>query len=203
MSTEDSKDALLARLGRTEDWSVAGRDFREVFSEFYPLVLRYFVHQGFGEEDSRDLAQETMLRVYRNLPAFSGDAQLGTWVFQVTANVSRNAVRTRARHQRNVPEALLGEWTDREADPVDESEGPLRELLTGERSKILTEALRELPPQMRRCVELRVHRDLKYREIAELMRISIETVKAHLFQARQILRSRLSGYFDDTGSGER
>jgi RNA polymerase sigma-70 factor (ECF subfamily) len=202
MSTEDSKDALLARLGRTEDWNVAGRDFREIFSELYPLVLRYFVHHGFGEEDSRDLAQETMLRVYRNLPAFSGDAQLGTWVFQVTANVCRNAVRTRARHKRSVPEAPLDEWTDREPDPVDAREGPLREILTGERAKILTEALRDLPPQMRRCVELRVHRDLKYREIAELMRISIETVKAHLFQARQILRSRLSGYFDD-GSGER
>ena len=87
MSRGDSKDALLARLGRTEDWSVAGRDFREIFSEFYPLVLQYFARQGFGEEDSRDLAQETMLRVYRSLPAFSGDAQLGTWVFQVTANV--------------------------------------------------------------------------------------------------------------------
>ncbi|HSJ75743.1 MAG TPA: sigma-70 family RNA polymerase sigma factor, partial [Gemmatimonadales bacterium] len=156
MPTEDSKDALLARLGRTEDWSVAGRDFREIFSEFYPLVLRYFVHQGFGEEDSRDLAQETMLRVYRSLPAFSGDAQLGTWVFQVTANVRRNAVRTRTTHKRNASAAPLNEWTDHEPGPVDESEGPLRELLTGERAKVLTEALRDLPPQMRRCVELRV-----------------------------------------------
>jgi RNA polymerase sigma-70 factor, ECF subfamily len=202
MSTEDSKDALLARLGRTEDWSVAGRDFREIFSKFYPLVLRYFVHQGFSEEDGRDLAQETMLRIYRNLPAFLGDAQLGTWVFQVTANVCKNAVRTRATHKRST-EAPLDVWTDHEPDPVDEGEGPLRELLMGERAKILAEALRDLPPQMRRCVELRVQRDLKYREIAELMRISIATVKVHLFQARQILKSRLAGYFDDGDSGER
>jgi hypothetical protein len=53
MPMENSKDTLLARLGRTEDWSVAGRDFRQIFSEFYPLVLRYLVHQGFDEEDSR------------------------------------------------------------------------------------------------------------------------------------------------------
>ena len=198
MPTEDSKDALLERLGRTGDWTVAGRDFREIFSEFYPLVLRYFVRHGFGEEDSRDLAQETMLRVYRSLSAFSGDAQLGTWIFQVAANVCRNAVRTRATHKRNASEAPLAEW----ADHSDEGDGPLRELLTGERAKILAEALRDLPPQMRRCVELRAHRDLKYREIAELLRISIETVKTQLFQARQILRARLTSYFDD-GSGER
>lgn len=203
MPTEDSKDALLARLGRTEDWSVAGRDFRQIFSEFYPLVLRYFVQQGFGEEDSRDLAQETMLRVYRSLPSFSGDAQLGTWVFQITANVCKNAVRARTTHKRNASQGPSEESMDLGPDPVDEGEGPLRELLMGERAKILAEAFRDLPPQMRRCVELRVHRDLKYREIAELLRISIETVKAHLFQARQILRSKLAGYFDDEGSGER
>lgn len=196
MPTDDSRDALLARLGRTEDWSVAGRDFREIFSEFYPLVLRYFVRQGFSEEDSRDLAQETMLRIYRSLPDFSGDAQLGTWVFQVTANVCRNAARMRAAHKRSASEAP----PDEGEDLPDEGDGPLRELLTGERARILTEALRDLPPQMRRCVELRVQRDLTYREIAELMQISLNTVRAHLFQARQILRSRLSTYFNDGGS---
>ncbi len=48
---------------------------------------------------------------------------------------------------------------------------------------------------MRRCLLLRVDQDLKYREIAELLRISIETVKAHLFQARQLLRVRLETDF--------
>jgi len=198
MSTENSKEELLARLGRAGDWSVAGRDFRQIFSEFYPLVLGYFAQQGLDEEDSRDLAQETMLRVYRNLPSLTGDAFLGTWIFQITANVYRNAVRTRSTRKREAPEVPL-EGTPH---PVDEGEDPLRGLLTGERAKVLAEALRDLPPQMRRCVELRI-RDLKYREIAELLRISIDTVKAHLFQARQILRSKLAGYFDDSGAGDR
>jgi RNA polymerase sigma-70 factor, ECF subfamily len=203
MPTEKSKEALLARLGRTEDWSVAGRDFRQIFSEFYPLVLRYFIRQGFGDEDSRDLAQETMLRIYRSLSSFSGESHLGTWVFQVAASVHKNAVRTRSTRKRDVVEVSVEHGPESGVDPVDAGEGPLLDLLTGERSQVLAEALQGLPPQMRRTVELRVHRDLKYREIAELMRISIETVKAHLFQARQILRSKLAGYFDEPGSGER
>ena len=54
-----------------------------------------------------------------------------------------------------------------------------------------------LPAQMRRCVELRVHQDLRYKEIADLMQVSIDTVKAHLYQARQQLKGKLSGYFAD------
>ncbi|HYU33794.1 MAG TPA: sigma-70 family RNA polymerase sigma factor [Thermoanaerobaculia bacterium] len=203
MSTEESKEALLARLGRTGDWSVAGRDFRQIFSEFYPQVLRYFAQHGLGEEDSRDLAQETMLRIYRNLPSFTGEAVLGTWIFEITANVYKNAVRTRSTRKRESPEVSLEEGIEGESHPVDEGEDPMRDLLTGERAQILAEALRDLPPQMRRCVELRVHRDLKYREIAELLRISIDTVKAHLFQARQILRSKLAVYFDSSGADDR
>ena len=68
-------------------------------------------------------------------------------------------------------------------------------MLTGERSRLLREALEELPPQMKKAVLLRVTGDMKYREIAEEMEVSIETVKAHLYQARQHLRDRLSDYF--------
>ena len=193
---KDSRDALLARLGRDEDWIVAGYDFRQIFSDFYPRIFRYFAQHGFGEEDSRDLAQEALLRVYRNLPSFEGDAELGTWVFQVTASVARDALRTQSRQKRGTSEVSLEEAPGR-PDPVDEGEDPLLGLLTGERTRVLSDAVQSLPPQMRRCVELRVHRDLKYREIAVLMRISIGTVKAHLSQAREILRSRLADYFEE------
>jgi RNA polymerase sigma-70 factor (ECF subfamily) len=197
MSTGESKKALLARLGRNEDWHVAGHDFRQIFADFYPRVFRFFVLHGAGEENSRDLAQETMLRVYRSLSSFSGEAQLGTWVFQLTANVWKNEIRSRARQKRDAPEISLDELSGTSAmlDPWEEGEDPLVSLLVSEREEILREAMSALPPQMRRCVELRVFQDLKYREIAVLMDVSIETVKAHLFQARQSLRSKLSDYF--------
>ena len=74
--------------------------------------------------------------------------------------------------------------------------GPLDGVLADERSKKLRRAFEELPPQMRRCVMLRVDQDLKYREIAVQMDVSIDTVKAHLFQARQILKNKLGDYFN-------
>jgi DNA-directed RNA polymerase specialized sigma24 family protein len=53
---------------------------------------------------------------------------------------------------------------------------------------------------MRRCLALRVEQDLKYREIASVMRLSIDTVKAHLFQARQRLKETLGDELAAGGS---
>lgn len=73
-------------------------------------------------------------------------------------------------------------------------EEPLHDMLEEERSRLLRNALEELPPQMRRCVQLRVQ-DLRYREIAEILKVSIDTVKAHLYQARQLLKAKLGDYY--------
>jgi RNA polymerase sigma-70 factor (ECF subfamily) len=68
-------------------------------------------------------------------------------------------------------------------------------MLAEERVRILRQALGELPPKMRQVVYLRLDQGLKYREIAAAARVSIDTVKAHLHQARRQLEARLLGYF--------
>jgi RNA polymerase sigma factor (sigma-70 family) len=88
--------------------------------------------------------------------------------------------------------------------PDEESIPRSRELVSGEgtaldsmiereRRAALLKALKELPPQMRICCELRYIRGLKYHEIAAVMKVSIETVKAHLHQARKRLQEILNG----------
>lgn len=69
--------------------------------------------------------------------------------------------------------------------------------LTEEDVQLLRMALEDLPPQMRQAVFLRVEGGLKYQEIAETMHVSIETVKAHLYQAKRQLRDRLAHFFTD------
>ena len=67
--------------------------------------------------------------------------------------------------------------------------------ITREQLGILQGALAELPEQMRQCVCFRLQGDLKYREIAEVMQISIQTVKSHLHHAKKRLRPMLEPYF--------
>jgi RNA polymerase sigma factor (sigma-70 family) len=73
---------------------------------------------------------------------------------------------------------------------------PEQAMLEKEKCEKLRQALHELPGQMRRCVQLRVE-DCPTQDIAAVLRISINTVKAHLHQAKRILREKLAPYFSD------
>ena len=180
--------------------------FRRLFEEHYRKVFLFFIRHGFPDDESEDLAQEVFLRVYKHLDSFRGEARVETWLFQIAANLYRNTLRGRAALKRQALEIVLNEEAILAAPeptgPLYEAAepGPFEVVLAKERSRILHGAIDELPSQMRRCLLLRVDQDLKYREIAELLRISIETVKAHLFQARQLLRIRLGAEFAEEGA---
>lgn len=177
--------------------------FRKIFHHYSRIIYKFFAKRGFNEAECEDLVQETFLRVHRNLDSFRGEAQFGTWLFQVSANVYKNELRSRTAQKRDAQEVALddgepyghGSGNGTGVSLEAEEEGALDGMLTGERRAILRRAMADLPPQMRRCVELRVNHDLKYREIAALMGVSIDTVKAHLFQARQLLKAKLGNYF--------
>lgn len=194
-----------------EEWQPAGDPaevLQDLFRAHYRRISYFFQHKGFSSEESRDLAQETFLRVHRGLAEFRGDSRIETWLFKIADSVYKNTLRSRLTQKRDAPELSLDLAVESHAEgtsgPAWESpeEGPLDGILAEERVRVLRDALEDLPVQMRRCVELRVDRDLKYREIAELMHISIDTVKAHLYQARQQLKVKLDKYFREIDLGE-
>lgn len=168
----------------------------DLFQRYYRPVVSYFLHKGFPMEESRDLAQETFFRVYKNRERFRGESSPATWLFQIANNLYKNTLRSQAAQKRDREEVSL-ESVEASLVDVETDEDVLSTMLMEERSKLLREVLEELPPQMKKAVFLRVGSDLKYREIAEQMQVSIETVKAHLYQARQQLRDRLANYFTD------
>ena len=168
--------------------------FEGLFQRYHRPLVAFFLHKGFSTEESRDLAQETFFRVYKNRELFRGESSPVTWLFQIAANLYKNTLRSKAAQKRDAEEVPLD---SADAKDPESDDNALEVMLSGERARLLREALKELPPQMKRAVMLRVTGDMKYREIAEEMEVSIETVKAHLYQARQHLRDRLSDYFTD------
>jgi RNA polymerase sigma-70 factor, ECF subfamily len=193
--------------GQPPSEGAAEPGFQELFHRYFQPVHSFFRNQGFSRDDSFDLTQETFLRVYKSIGSFRHEATFKTWLFQIATNLWRNELRRRAAGKRDAQEVSL----DGPAAPGDEEEmtaadlapdaapGPLQGVLAEERLKLLREALEELPPQMRRCVLLRVDRELKYREIADLLQLSIETVKSQIHQARERLKGRLGDAIDRCG----
>lgn len=178
-------------------------NFRKIFKTCYRRTYVLFARWGFDDIECEDLVQETFLRVHRNLASFRGDSKFATWLWEVATNVYKNVLRSRGTQKRDGQEVSLD---DSDGDGMagggsvvaleSRERDPLADLLVGEQKQKLREAMMSLPPQMRRCVELRVNDDLKYREIADRMDVSIDTVKAHLFQARQILKTKLDPFTD-------
>jgi len=205
---EDDDRSAGNRL--VEQWKeAAGAEreeiFRQIYLLFYRKVYRFFVRRGFPDDAAKDLTQDTFLRLHKNLASFRGDARFETWLYKVAANIYKNQLRTLSTQKRDAQEVAWEDVTEGEltASPAPglrarlDGDGPLQQVLTEEMVEHLYAAMKDLPPQMRRCVLLRVTADLKYREIAEVLQVSVDTVKAHLFQARQQLKGRLGDYFND------
>jgi RNA polymerase sigma-70 factor (ECF subfamily) len=174
--------------------------FRALFDQHYLPIQRFFARHGVVPEECKDLAQETFFKVHRHLATYRGEASLRTWIFTIALNQLLNLRRSRGTRKREGQELsldlLLESGQPLPAMAADSSQAPLGNVLRDERSRLLRRELRKLPPQMRRCVLLRVQ-DLRYREIADVLDVSIDTVKAHLYQARQLLKGRLTPYFRD------
>jgi len=182
-----------------EDEPESEEFLHSLFRSYYRPIYYLFLRQGLSPQDSDDLAQETFLRVWAGFQSFRNDSSLQTWIFKIAVNVLRKKFRhdRAAKRQGDLVsldspaeegEAALEERLPDEARSDDH---PLSLLLREEQRRALFQGMVEMPVQMRRCALLRYDRGLKYREIATVLGLSIQTVKSHLFQARERLRETL------------
>ncbi|HEY2293599.1 MAG TPA: RNA polymerase sigma factor [Thermoanaerobaculia bacterium] len=200
-SGRETDDLLRAVLELQKGIRVEANS-RRIFELYYPWVCRFFGRLGYAPQDSEDLAQETFSHIFERIGSFRHEGSFKSWLFAVASNLNRNEYRRRHQEKRRRPEVSI--------DTAAEPDGALPELASPgaapdqtayatERREALSRAMAGLPPQMRQVLSLRVDQDLKYREIAIVLQISIETVKAHLFQARQRLRDELGEDYGEWG----
>ena len=153
-------------------------------------------------EECRDLTQLAFISVFKGLKDLRQESQFENWMYRIALNEYRNEIEHRRAKKRDVAYVALEE--EREGglgmparQVIDPRANPMTVLLENEKLEKLRAALEELPEQMRRCAQLRVGKDLSYQEIATIMGISINTVKAHLHQAQKALKEKLRHYFGE------
>ena len=178
-------------------------NFHWLFNRHHAQILRFFRRKGFDPEVCRDLTQDTFVSVYKGLKDLRQEEQFESWLFAIAHNVWCSLIESRSAQKRSAMVLSLdGEEESDDRLPIasrlaDQSADPLTAALEKEKLEKLREALQHLPQQMRRCAQLRVVHDLSYVEIAALLGISVNTVKAHLHQAQKALRTQLSAYFEE------
>jgi len=197
----DPSESVQGIVERLQAGASSEEDFRRLFDLFYSRLHCFFARRGFSPQDCLDLTQETFLGIYRGIGTFRGEAQLETWLFKIATNAYRKRLRRGAAEKRDAQEVPLAAGDDAEEDRRSEPPAPepaaSETLLRKERAALLRAAIDKLPEQMRRCLLLRVYQEMQYREIATVLRLSPQTVKAHLFQARRRLQEELGPYFRD------
>ena len=133
-------------------------------------------------EATQDVVQDALLRAYRALPQFRGEAALGTWLYRIAFTASMDHLRRQGRRREL---ARQDPWPADAALQHDDTER------TGMQD-VIDQGLSALPADQRLTLLLVDREDLTYREVATIMGVSPGTVCSRLQRAREKLRVALS-----------
>ncbi len=167
---------LINRVGTTQD-----RDaFVELFGHYAPRVKAMMIRRGASPDRADDLAQETLVRLWRKAALYDPSrASASAWVYAIARNVSVDAMRRDGR---------AAAWTEDEGVDSDE---PERQLLAAEREALVRSTIVSLPEEQLRVIRMSFFDGLPHSQIADLLGLPLGTVKSRIRLALQRLKDRL------------
>lgn len=131
---------------------------------------------------AEDVTQEVFLRVFRKLETFEHRSIFSTWVYRMTVNLATDLQRSRLRGQRLVDE-VLEQARGRPDVVVDDGRRIAASLERGEVRAAVARAIRSLSEKLSVVVVLRYLEGLSYEEVAEVLQVSVGTIKSRLNRA--------------------
>ena len=175
----DPDEDLVRRVGQGDPAAIQAMVARKL-----PRMLALAQRMLGDAVEAEDVAQEAMLRAWRQAPGWvSGRAKFDTWLHRVALNLCYD----RLRRRREIP-------TDAVPDRRDEDAAPDRGLLAADVGAAVNSALARLPDRQREAIVLCHYQELSNIEAAGLMKISIEALESLLSRGRRALRQALADH---------
>jgi RNA polymerase sigma-70 factor (ECF subfamily) len=159
------------------------RAFEDIVEAHKNRIYSYAYHFLGRREEAEDVTQEVFLRLWRHLPKLESGC-LAAWLTTVTRNAARDSLRRRARTE--------GRYGPEDPEGVEAGDDPHAEAEDAEFRDRLRRALVRIDEPYRSALILREVQGMKYREIAEALRLPVNTVKTHVHRGRRILRGALA-----------
>jgi len=169
--------------------------YEELIARFQQPVYTLAIRLLGDVTEAADVVQEVFLKVFRNIGSFRGQSTLKTWIYRITVNEAHNARRWFFRHRSREVELDIGPEDARnwkESIP-DRRQSPFEAVVEREQHVMIEAALERINPTFREAVVLRDITDLSYEEIAEVLNVSLGTVKSRILRGREALREELAG----------
>ncbi|HSM88176.1 MAG TPA: sigma-70 family RNA polymerase sigma factor [Candidatus Limnocylindrales bacterium] len=168
----------------------------------YSLVYRILTDPS----DAADTTQEVFLKVFRGMKRFNGECSLKTWLYRIAIHEASNQRRWWFRHKSK--ETSMEARVDENGNSfglcdtlVDHGESPLEIFAHQEVRARVEYELKQVSEPYRTTVVLRDIEGLAYEEIAEVLQVSLGTVKSRLIRGRDALKKRLEPFVREMSSG--
>jgi RNA polymerase sigma-70 factor, ECF subfamily len=182
----DSDAALVAAAKRGETQA-----FEELVLRHKQRVLAVGQRITNNREDAEDVAQESFHKAFLHLGSFQEKSRFSSWLTRITMNEAFMLLRRRRGFLEVLPESP-DDGVAASAAFVDHSPNPEESCCRRERTKLLTEAINRLGPNVRSTILLRDIEERSAQETARILGTSIGAVKARVFQGRRKLRRTLN-----------
>ncbi len=183
---EDERLIEALRAGSPEAYERLVDTFQQ---PVYNLVYRLMDDPS----ETPDVVQEVFLKVFRNIGSFRGNSSLKTWIYRISFNEAHNHRRWFIRHRKQ--EVGLEKDDDesmnfRTCCPIPDGPPSISSRIS-KRTRLIEQALTGLNPAFRAAVVLRDIEDFSYEEIAEVLQVSLGTVKSRILRGREALKKAL------------
>ena len=173
-------------------WEAATAGDREsleaLLRSFQDQIFRFCLVQLRGEHQAVEATQETALRLIENLASYTGRSKITSWVLGIANNVCREQ-RRKSKKWRNDSDSSLEKTTIHPLPPT-------QSLIDSEEKSRLNQAIDGLPNRQREALVLRYFESLSIADVAQVMDVSVGTVKATLNQALKKLKIELIEKFE-------
>lgn len=179
----DPQVVLMLRVQGGDDEA-----FAQLVRELRPRVYGYFVRLVRNRTEAEDLAQEVFLRLFRSRISYKPKARLSTWVYHITQNVARNALRSQRRRPTLPVDFSRADELFLSAPEVP----PSLPLERDELAQLVRAAVGELADRQRVAVTLHQLEGWTYNEVADRLGMSPKAAKSLLYRARNQLREALA-----------
>jgi len=156
--------------------------------------------------DAADTTQDVFLKVFRGMKHFHGESSLKTWIYRIALHEAANRRRWWFRHKAKEtsiePETEANGVSDNaiQLALTDHSDSPFESVAHHEVQRRVDEELRKVPEPYRTTLILRDLEEMSYEEIAEVLEVSLGTVKSRLTRGRDALRQKLAPYVREVGN---
>ncbi len=144
-----------------------------------------------NREETEDLVQEAFMKAFKALPSFNEKYAFSTWLYKIAINNCIDHLRKKKLRTFSIDKPVSAKDGEMRRDFPDTSFSPDKNILSNEKSRLIREAIDQLPENYKIVIVLRHNEEKSYEEIAQILNIPLGTVKARIFRAREMLKKKL------------